>query len=147
MFALVGGYLVDTTTTCKHTHNTREHVCGRWRTSSIAGNYFQKYLFLLAHQLPSDTREHSVILARLNNRVYRYTVQCTYVWQRSRIPPFFCNGHVCSTAVLQEGGVTQVLAIINRAIACTCRMVAPRASARYTICTFNVVNTYAINVR
>ena len=48
---------------------------------------------------------------------------------------------------LQEGGVTQVLAIINRALACTCRMVAPRASARYTICTFNVVNTYVINVR
>ena len=48
---------------------------------------------------------------------------------------------------LQEGGVTQVLAIINRALACTCRMVEPRASARYTICTFNVVNMYAINVR
>jgi hypothetical protein len=48
---------------------------------------------------------------------------------------------------LQEGGVTQVLAIINGALACTCRMVAPRASARYTICTFNVVNTYAISVR
>jgi len=52
--------------------------------------------------------------------------------------------HVC---VVQEGGVTQVLTIINGALACTCRMVAPRASARYIICTFTVINKMCINLR
>ena len=102
MFALAGGYLVDISTLCKHTHKTAWTCMWSLRMIMLLAKHFQQYsfyfmLFPLVSSAPLWHKRTHRNACQAASHVYRYIVQCTYICvATSRISPFFCNGHVAS---------------------------------------------------
>jgi len=114
MFALAGGYLVDISTLCKHTHKTAWTCMWSLRMIMLLAKHFQQYsfyfmLFPLVSSAPLWHKRTHRNACQAASHVYRYIVQCTYVWPRVGFPPSFVTVMLLLMCHPQEGKVKQVL--------------------------------------